>query len=96
MIGEDGLRGAGGETTRACAAVIGDDGFVGFEFDAEQDFSQEKCGAYFGVYEQGIFSDPAETCALREITFEDGTCVCIKTVGDGMTELFFDEAYNFL
>jgi hypothetical protein len=34
--------------------VIGDDGFIGFEFDAKQDFSQEKCGACLGV-DEGYF-----------------------------------------
>ena len=93
-VGEDALCGAGGDAACACAAVIGDDGFIGFEFDAEQDFSQKKCGACLGIDEHGVFADPAETCTLREITFEDGTCVGVIAIGDGMTELFFDEFDN--
>jgi hypothetical protein len=90
-VGEDALGGAGVDAAGAGAAVIGGEGFVGFEFDAEQNFGKQECGASLRVDEHGVFADPAQTCALGKFTFEDGTCVGVITIGDGMPDLFFDE-----
>jgi hypothetical protein len=59
---------------------------IGFEFDAKQDFREQKCGACLWVDEHGIFADPAQTCALGQFTFEDGTRVGVIAVGDGMPD----------
>ena len=50
----------------------------------------------FGVDEAGVFADPAEACALCKITFENGACIGVITVWDGMTKLFFDEFDNLI
>lgn len=41
-IWEDTLRGAGLDASCACAAVVGDEGQVGFKFEIEQDFGNKK------------------------------------------------------
>ena len=95
-IGEDALRGAGFEAACAGAAVVGDEAVIGFEFDAEQDFSKKKCGAHLWVDEHGVFADPAEACALGKFAFENGTCIGVITIGDGMTDLLFNEFHDLL
>ena len=46
--------------------------------------------------EHGIFSDPTKTGTLGELTLKEGPRVGVITVGDGMPELFFDEADDLL
>ena len=45
---------------------------------------------HFGVI------DIAEACVLCKFAFEDGTCIGVITIGDGMTDLLFNEFHDLL
>ena len=90
-IGENGIGWTGLDATRTGAAVVGDEGNVWFEFEAEQDFGKEKIGAFLRMDEAGVLADPAEAGALGEVAFEEGAGIGVVAIRDGMSDLRFDE-----
>ncbi len=51
--------------TCAGAAMIGGDGVIWFEFNAKQDFCEQKIGASFGVDKHGILADPTQVLRVE-------------------------------
>ena len=70
--------------------MIGDNGQVWFEVEIKQNFRKQEIGAKFRVNETGIFTDPANTCALGKVAFEDWTCIHIsERAGAGTAEVVY-------
>ncbi len=70
-VGGDGIGGAGVDAAGAGAAVVGDGG-IGGKVEVGDEFAEEEPGAFVGVNEEGVFSDPAEAGAGGEFALEDG------------------------
>ena len=83
------------DAARAGAAMIGDKRRIGFEREVKQNFGEEKIRTLFGIDEECIFADPAETGALREITFKDRTGICVVAVLYWTPDLRLDELNEF-
>src|SRR6266498_469004 len=48
------------------AAVIGDERWVRFEFEIEENFGEQKIRSMFGMDETSILANPANACTLRK------------------------------
>ena len=95
-IREDAIRGAGFDTTRAGAAVIGDERRIRFKGEIEKDFGEQKIRAVLWINETGILADPANARTLGEITLKDGACVAVPAVFYRTSDLLFDKLNEFL
>src|ERR1051325_8578141 len=58
-VWQNAIRGAGFDTTRTCATMIGDEGRIRFESEIQQNFGEQEIGAMFRVNETGILANPA-------------------------------------
>ena len=84
------------DAARAGAAMVGDEGRIGFEREVKQNFGYEKIGTLLGINETSIFADPADARALSEVTFENWASVCIVTVLYWTSNLRLNELNEFL
>lgn len=95
-VWQNAIGGAGGDATRACAAMVGDEWRIGLEFEVEKNFGDEKIRALFWMDEASVLSDPADARALGEIAFEDGTGIRVISILYRMFYLLLDEADELL
>jgi hypothetical protein len=79
-VWQDAISGAGLDAACACAAMVGDERQIRFEFEIEQDFRYKKIRTNLGVDKAGIFADPSDARLLRKIAFEDWAGVCVVAV----------------
>ena len=90
-VRQDAMGWTGFDATRAGSAAVGCEGRVGFQVNAEQDFSQQEIRTEFWVDQTGVFTDPTQTGALRQVAFQDGPCIGIPAVRHRPSHLLLDK-----